>query len=135
MTSSTKKFLLILEMNNVLLYMNDPKFKIVDSPINRIPVTYHDTYKNLQVSHRRGKAEFLNDLFINMRTDIDVAVWSNLDSEFTNDLCHRYFTRYYRDLLFVLATNRQLYGDNPLHTPIKIRKDLSNIYNRFQGYN
>jgi|JI6StandDraft_1071083.scaffolds.fasta_scaffold324736_1 hypothetical protein len=70
-----------------------------------------------------------------MKQDIDVAVWSDLGNEFTNDLCHKYFTRYYRDLLFILATNRGLYGDHPEHTSIKIRKDLDMIYNRFQGYN
>ena len=52
----------------------------------------------------------------------------------TNDLCHKYFTRYYRSLLFILATNRGLYGDHPEHVPIKIRKDMDGIYNRFPGY-
>lgn len=70
-----------------------------------------------------------------MKKDIDVAVWSNLNNDFTNDLCRKYFTRYYRDLLFILATNRALYGEHPEHTPIKIRKDLSGVYNRFAGYN
>lgn len=69
-----------------------------------------------------------------MKQDIDVAVWSDLGNNFTNELCHKYFTRYYRDLLFILATNRGLYGDHPEHTSIKIRKDLDMIYSRFQGY-
>jgi hypothetical protein len=84
---------------------------------------------------RKGKAELLNHLFITLKQDLDIAVWSNLSNEFTNDLCHKHFTRYYRDLLFVLATNRPLYGDHPLHSSIKIRKDLSNVYSRFPQYN
>ena len=63
-----------------------------------------------------------------------MAVWSNLGNDFTNDLCHKYFTRYYRSLLFILATNRSLYGDQQEHTPIKVRKELEAIYNRFHGY-
>lgn len=70
-----------------------------------------------------------------MKDDIDVAVWSNFNNEFTNHLCHKHFTRYYRDLLFIMATNRVLYGDHPEHTPIKIRKDLTSVYGRFPGYN
>lgn len=70
-----------------------------------------------------------------MKADVDVAVWSNLNNEYTNDLCHKYFTRYYRDLLFIMATNRGLYGDHPEHVSLKIRKDLDAVYNRFNGYN
>jgi len=28
-----------------------------------------------------------------------------------------------------------LYGEQPLHTSIKVRKDLSSVYNKFPGYN
>lgn len=49
-------------------------------------------------------------------------------------MCKKYFTRYYRDLLFILATNRDLYSSQPEHTSIKIRKDLETIYSRFNGY-
>jgi len=110
MSTAAKKFLVILELNNVLLYLNDPKAKVIGDPANRIKVPYQDQYKNLSLSYRRGKPEFLNHLFINMKQDVDVAVWSDFNAEFTNDLCHRYFTRYFRELFFILATNRALYG-------------------------
>jgi hypothetical protein len=70
-----------------------------------------------------------------MKADVDVAVWSNLNNDFTNDLCHKYFTRYYRDLLFIMATNRGLYGEHPEDVAFKIRKDLDAVYCRFHGYN
>lgn len=56
MSTAAKKFLVILELNNVLLYLNDPKAKILGDPSNRIQVPYHDQYKNLSLSYRRGKA-------------------------------------------------------------------------------
>jgi hypothetical protein len=55
MSTAAKKFLVILELNNVLLYLNDPKSKIIGNPANRIQVPYHDQYKNLSLSYRRGK--------------------------------------------------------------------------------
>lgn len=64
-----------------------------------------------------------------------MAVWSSLSHETTGELTHKYFTRYFRDLLFVMATNRKLYGDQPEHTPLRIRRDLSSVYSRFAGYN
>ena len=105
-----KKFLVILELNNVLLYLNDPSKAKVDLSTNHVKVNYQNTYKGLQMSIRGGRMELLNHLFIHLRRDIDVAVWSQFNNEYTNDLCHQYFTRYYRDLLFIMATNRALYG-------------------------
>ena len=118
----------------MLFYLNNPRQPAPDLSTRHVPVTYHDTYNGLQLSLRRGKAEFLNHLFIHMRQDYDVAVWSQLNNDFTNDLCHKYFTRYYRDLLFIMGTNRALYGDQPLHQPIKIRKELTGVFNRFPCY-
>jgi hypothetical protein len=134
MSTVGKKFLVIMEINNILFYINNPKAS-TNFNIQHIPVKYSDTYNQLEISNRKGKTELLNHLFINLKKDVDVAVWSNLSNEFTNDLCHKHFTRYYRDLLFILATNRGLYGDHPDHTPLKIRKDLNSIYNKFPGYN
>lgn len=135
MAATAKKFLVIMEINNLMFHLNNPRSKTVGHTLLTTAVTYSDIYKHLQVSNRKGKSELLNHLFISLKDDIDVAVWSNLNNEYTNDLCHKYFTRYYRDLLFILATNRALYGDQPEHTPIKIRKDLTSIYNRFPAYN
>lgn len=135
MASAAKKFLVIMEINNLMFHLNNPRAQTVDHALLKTPVQYDDSYRHLQVSSRKGKSELLNHLFINLRADIDVAVWSSLSNEYTSDLCHKYFTRYYRDLLFVLATNRALYGDQPLHAPLKIRKDLTSIYHRFPAYN
>ena len=44
MNQGPKTFLIVLEINNVLFYLNNPKFKKVDSHANNIPVTYHDKY-------------------------------------------------------------------------------------------
>jgi hypothetical protein len=134
MSFKAKTFLVILEMNNVLFYLNNPRLKKVDSHVNQLPVSYQDKYNNLDISYRKGKNEFLNHLFLSLKDDVDVAVWSHLSNDFTNDLCHKYFTRYYRNLLFIMATNRGLYGDYPDNVPIKIRKDLEAVYNRFHGY-
>ena len=134
MSGKAKNFLVILEINNLLFHLNNPRFKKFDSHVNRIPINYQDKYNNIDISYRKGKNQFLTNLFINLKDDIDVAVWSNLGNDLTNDLCHKYFTRYYRNLLFILATNRGLYGDHPEHTPIKVRKDLEAVYSRFQGY-
>jgi hypothetical protein len=134
MGSLGKKFLVILEINNILFYLNNPR-AATDLAQQHVPVQYSDSYRELSVSVRKGKAELLNHLFITLKRDVDVAVWSNLANDFTNDLCHKHFTRYYRDLLFILATNRPLYGDQPPHTPIKVRKDLASVYARFPHYN
>lgn len=134
MASRGKKFLVIMEINNILFYLNTPKAPTSPN-LQHIPIQYNDSYRDLSVSVRKGKAELLNHLFITMRQDLDIAVWSSLSNEFTNDLCHKHFTRYYRDLLFILATNRPLYGEHPPHTPLKVRKDLANIYSRFPDYN
>ena len=130
-----KKFLVILEISNVLFYLNNPRKSTVDLSTKHVEVKYHDEYKSLQMSIRNGRMELLNHLFNQLRSDIDVAVWSHLGNQFTNDLCHKYFTRYYRDLLFIMPTNRSLYGQQPEHEPIKIRKELTGVYNRFPGYN
>lgn len=135
MAAAAKKFLVIMEINNLMFHLNNPRCKAVDHGLAKTAVDYSDSYKQLRVSNRKGKSELLNHLFISLKPDIDVAVWSNLSNEYTNDLCHKYFTRYYRDLLFILATNRALYGDHPEHAPIKIRKDLASIYSRFPAYN
>lgn len=55
MAAKSKTFLLILEINNVLFHLNNPRAKIVGAASNRVPVNYTDTYKNLDVSYRRGK--------------------------------------------------------------------------------
>jgi len=135
MASKSKTFLLILEINNLLFHLNNPRHKIIGAASNRHQVNYTDTYKNLDIAYRSGKNEFLSNLFINLKEDVEVAVWSNLGNDFTNELCHKYFTRYYRNLLFILATNRSLYGDHPEHASIKVRKELEAVYNRFHGYN
>lgn len=135
MAAVAKKFLVIMEINNIIFHLNNPRSRTVDHSLTKTAVDYSDSYRHLQVSNRKGKSELLNHLFLSLRQDIDVAVWSNLNNDYTNELCHKYFTRYYRDLLFILATNRALYGDQPDHTPIKIRKDLSSIYHRFPAYN
>ena len=67
---------------------------------------------------------------------VDVGVWSSLDSNLTQTVSQKYFGRYYRDLLFVLSTNRGLYappGTEP-QDPIKIPKELNSVYNNFPGY-
>lgn len=51
-----KTFLVILELNNVLFYLNNPKISHLNSYIKQVPVTYHDNYNNLQLSYRKGKA-------------------------------------------------------------------------------
>lgn len=62
--------------------------------------------------YRNGKPEFLEYLFNIDKSKIDVGVWSSLDSNLTQTLSQKYFGRYYRDLLFVLPTNRGLYTSN-----------------------
>jgi hypothetical protein len=51
----TKTFLVILELNNVLFYLNNPRIKAVNSHVSQVPVTYDDNYNNLQISYRKGK--------------------------------------------------------------------------------
>jgi hypothetical protein len=77
----------------------------------------------------------MNYLFGLAKKDIDVAIWSNLESKLLENLCQKYFARFYRELFFILGTNRLLYtgADNPIGT-IPIRKDLDNIYARFPEY-
>lgn len=55
MSFKPKTFLVILELNNVLFYLNNPRIRAVDSHVNRIQVNYHDNYRNLDVSYRRSK--------------------------------------------------------------------------------
>ena len=41
--------------------------------------------------------------------EFEVAVWSSLDKEKTSKISKSFFGRYYRNLLFVSATNRESY--------------------------
>ena len=67
MSSKAKTFLVVLEINNLLFYLNNPRSKAIDPHVSRIPVTYHDTYDNMKVSYRSGKAELLYDLFVQLK--------------------------------------------------------------------
>lgn len=63
---------------------------------------------------------------------MDFAVWSNLDQELTQLVAQRYFGRFYRQLLFIIATNRGLYPQALTNEcSIKIPKNLQHIYSRF----
>lgn len=64
-----------------------------------------------------------------------MAVLTNLDAKLADPLVKKYFGRHFRNLLFVLPTNRSIYGvaDQP-EKNIGIKKDLSTIFNNFQGY-
>ena len=76
-------------------------------------VTYHDKINNnYEMAYRNGKQELLESFFHVQRDKIDVGVWTNLDSQIGEIACQKYFGRYYRDLLFVLPTNRALYSNN-----------------------
>ncbi len=55
MSLKPKTFLVILEINNVLFHLNNPRLATMDSHINQVPVVYQDTYKNVKVSYRKGK--------------------------------------------------------------------------------
>ncbi len=50
-----KKFLVIMEINNILFYLNNPKTKVVNHALQQVPIKYNDSYKHLEVSVRKGK--------------------------------------------------------------------------------
>jgi hypothetical protein len=50
-----KTFLLVLEINDLLLHLNNPKQKVVGSPSSRRLPVYADTYDGLNVAYRQGK--------------------------------------------------------------------------------
>ena len=55
MSGKAKNFLVILEINNLLFHLNNPRFKKFDSHVNRIPINYQDKYNNIDISYRKGK--------------------------------------------------------------------------------
>ncbi len=55
MSFKAKKILLILEINQVLFYINNPKSKSIDFLNVKSPIQYHDSLDIYQINYRRGK--------------------------------------------------------------------------------
>ena len=72
-------------------------------------IKYDVETDNYGLLFRNGRPEFLEFLFNAEKEKVDVGVWSSLDSNLTQLVSQKYFGRYYRDLLFILSTNRGLY--------------------------
>lgn len=51
-------------------------------------------------------------------------------------ISQKFFTRYFRDLLFILPTNRALYSTSNTEPQdaLKIPKELNSIFTKFPGY-
>ena len=58
-----KKLLLVMEMNQTLVYINNRKAAYVNfSPALR-DIAYHDSYQNFDFLYRPGKVELINYIF------------------------------------------------------------------------
>lgn len=55
MNFAAKKFLVVLEINNVMFYLNNPKSKLTSFNHKHVPVDYNDSYNNYDISVRKGK--------------------------------------------------------------------------------
>ena len=97
-------------MNETLLYIKNDRSKIKDFGLDSLNLQFDTKVDNYSVLFRRGKGELLDYLFSIDKDKIDVAVWTSFDNKMTEALCKKYFGRFFRDLLFVLPTNRALYA-------------------------
>jgi len=84
MNFQPKKLLLVFELSNTLLHIRNVKSRSF-TPISTKPITFHDSIidDHYKISYRKGREEFLDYFFREEAKNIDVAVWSNLNHEFT----------------------------------------------------
>ena len=136
MQFKAKKLLLIMQLNQTLLFIHNQKSQVKDLALPTLNIKYHDHFEHYDLLYRRGKGQFLQYIFTVENKNIDFAIWSNLDQNLTQLVAQRYFGRFQRQLLFIIATNRGLYPQALTHErTIKIPKKLQNVYSRFEGYN
>lgn len=136
MNFKAKKLLLILELNETMLFIKNERTKVKDFRLDSLNLKFDDKIDHYNLMFRKGKNEFLEYAFGTDRNHVDVAVWTDLDKEMAQPVCQKFFGRHSRDLLFVLPTNRELYiKDNSTNTDsLKIPRNLNVVFNNFPGY-
>ena len=90
--------------------MRNERSKTKDFGIDLLNLKYDTTINNYNVLFRKGKVELMEYLFSVDKDKFDVGVWTSMDGQLAETMCKKYFGRYFRDLLFVLPTNRALYA-------------------------
>ena len=83
-----------------------------DFAVDQLDLKFDIKIGNYSVLFRKGKPELLDYFFQIDKDKIDVAVWTSFDQSLAEPICQKYFGRFFRDLLFVMPTNRALYAND-----------------------
>ncbi|EAR95992.1 hypothetical protein TTHERM_00125580 (macronuclear) [Tetrahymena thermophila SB210] len=133
-----KKVLITFDLNKTLLYAYK-KSKVQHFNDLRLleNIQPSDQVEGYNLYFRNGRPELLNYLFMENSDLYQVGVWSSLDADFTGHFAKSFFGRYYRNLAFVIATNRVEYEGNLKQVsvePLQIKRNFHQIQDKFPGF-